>query len=128
MSDVILGLVLIYGSLIAFCTWAVWSVVKELRRMDFDDKPWQRLKSLVKTCEACPAQWDGVTEDGRKVYIQYRYDHLTVEVEKAPSDVSYVDAPQAKWETVFADDVGDSGWGGDMDEETLRKLTGIRVV
>jgi hypothetical protein len=128
MSAAILGIVLIFGSALLVYSWIGWSVFKEIRRMDFDGKPWQRLTSLVKTCDACPSQWDGVTEDGRQVYIRYRFDHLTVEMEKAPSDIPYVDAPRDSWETVYADDAGDDGWGGFMDEETLRKLTGIRVV
>jgi len=95
--------------------------------MNFDDKMWQRLKSLVKTCESCPAQWDGVTEDGRQVYIRYRWGHLSIEVERTPSNVSYVDAPLRSWEEVYSEDAGE-GLDGCMDEETLRKLTGIRVV
>jgi len=80
--------------------------------MDFDDKPWQRLKSLVKTCDFCPAQWDGQTEDGQEVYIRYRWGYLTVEV---------------AGRVVYSASIGD-GLDGGMNEETLRKLTGIRVV
>lgn len=37
-----------------------------------------RVVELVKTCNACPAQWDGMTDDGRKVYVRYRWGCLSV--------------------------------------------------
>lgn len=37
-----------------------------------------KLISLEKTCWACPAQWEGQLEDGRYVYIRYRWGHLQV--------------------------------------------------
>lgn len=36
------------------------------------------VKELEKTCEACPAQWEGITRDGRHVYVRYRYGWLQV--------------------------------------------------
>jgi len=39
------------------------------------------IKRIVKTCDACPAQWDAETEDGRYVYIRYRYGFLSVSVD-----------------------------------------------
>jgi hypothetical protein len=35
---------------------------------------------LVKSCEHCPAQWDGRTEDGRVLYVRYRYGRLSVQL------------------------------------------------
>ncbi|MCA1480782.1 hypothetical protein, partial [Bradyrhizobium sp. NBAIM08] len=32
---------------------------------------------LEQTCGACPSQWEGVTDDGRVVYIRYRWGALT---------------------------------------------------
>lgn len=34
------------------------------------------VKTLTKTCEACPAQWEGTLEDGRVIYIRYRWGSL----------------------------------------------------
>lgn len=31
---------------------------------------------LTQTCEACPAQWSGRTDDGCHVYIRYRWGRL----------------------------------------------------
>jgi hypothetical protein len=38
------------------------------------------VKSLVETCSACPSQWEGMTADNRKLYIRYRWGHLTVQI------------------------------------------------
>ncbi len=32
-----------------------------------------KLVELTRTCEACPAQWEGRTDDGRYVYMRYRW-------------------------------------------------------
>lgn len=37
---------------------------------------------LEKTCEACPAQWEGQLEDGRMIYIRYRFGWLSIRVSK----------------------------------------------
>ncbi len=37
-----------------------------------------RLTALTSPC--CPAQWDGVTDDGRTAYIRYRWGWLSVRV------------------------------------------------
>lgn len=33
---------------------------------------------LTKTCDACPAQWEGRTEDGGWVYVRFRWGGLRV--------------------------------------------------
>jgi hypothetical protein len=38
------------------------------------------LVQLKQTCSACPAQWEGQLEDGRKLYARYRWGHLSVGV------------------------------------------------
>lgn len=48
--------------------------------------PWaqRRLSDVLaraqvrQTCSACPSQWEGTTEDGRSVYVRYRWGNLTV--------------------------------------------------
>lgn len=34
--------------------------------------------SIKKTCEACPSQWEGWTDDGLFLYIRYRWGTLSV--------------------------------------------------
>lgn len=39
---------------------------------------------LVKTCNACPSQWSGTTENGKPVYIRYRWGWFSFEVNGIP--------------------------------------------
>ncbi len=72
-------------------------------------------KVLVRTTKDCPAQWEGRTDDGRGIYIRYRYGWLQVYVASKPGA------------SVFADDahlllekqVGDS-MDGSMTYPVLR--------
>ncbi len=38
------------------------------------------IKNLIQTCLACPSQWNAETEDGKTVYIRFRWGQLTVSV------------------------------------------------
>jgi hypothetical protein len=42
-----------------------------------------KVASLTKTCDACPAQWEGRTDKGEDVYIRYRWGSLRVDVSGA---------------------------------------------
>jgi hypothetical protein len=37
--------------------------------------------ALCQTCESCPAQWEGRTDDGSRIYIRYRWGCLQLEVD-----------------------------------------------
>lgn len=39
-----------------------------------------KVKKVVKTCEACPAQWEGITDDNRQVYMRYRWGCLSIRI------------------------------------------------
>lgn len=71
-----------------------------------------KVKSIIKTCAACPSQWEGHLEDGRMFYIRYRWGWLTAEVSNKPtnnvSDAIRVGPP------VFESEIGETGWEGDM--------------
>jgi hypothetical protein len=41
-----------------------------------DGRP--RVVELVMTCEMSPAQWEGRTNDGRRIYVRHRWDYLSV--------------------------------------------------
>jgi len=45
-----------------------------------NDKKPKKLKviELSLTCDACPTQWEGKTDDGEFLYIRYRFGNLTV--------------------------------------------------
>ena len=69
-----------------------------------------RVAELRKTCAACPAQWEGMTEDGMAIYIRYRWGFLSVSV---------------GIETIFCQRAGDS-LDGYMEDDQLREhLRGV---
>jgi hypothetical protein len=39
-------------------------------------RPGCKLVALAKTCNACPSQWEGATDDGRHLYVRYRSGRL----------------------------------------------------
>lgn len=43
-----------------------------------------KVVKLIQTCTACPSQWEGKTDDGKSVYIRYRWGQLTVNVDNEP--------------------------------------------
>src|SRR3954464_14370014 len=45
------------------------------------------LTELRQTCSTCPSQWEGLTEDGRPVYIRFRHGWLSVQVGSVGGDV-----------------------------------------
>ena len=38
------------------------------------------------TCFACPSQWEGTLEDGRMIYIRFRWGYLSVSISDNPTD------------------------------------------
>ena len=37
-----------------------------------------KVVEIKKTCERSPSQWEGKTDDGRFVYVRFRWGHLRV--------------------------------------------------
>lgn len=77
------------------------------------------VKSLTKTCDACPAQWEGETIDGRMVYVRYRWGYLSVCVSPGPT-TDVMDAVGG--EEIFGAQLGD-GLDGCLDVERLLAST-----
>lgn len=40
-----------------------------------------RVVRMTQTCNACPAQWEGQTGEGKYIYIRFRYGYLSVQLE-----------------------------------------------
>ena len=38
------------------------------------------VKTIQRTCDACPSQWHGETDTGEAVYVRYRHGYLRAEV------------------------------------------------
>ncbi len=75
-------------------------------------------KTLTQTCSACPSQWEGTLEDGRMVYIRYRWGHLDVSVSKFATENVY-DAVSGE---LLLDYFSGDDWDGFM---TLAQLNSI---
>ena len=76
------------------------------------------VKAVVLTCSACPSQWDGVLDDGRSIYVRYRWGGLSIRVasEVGPEG----DAVGGK--EIFSGNFGD-GLDGVMSYEELKTHT-----
>lgn len=47
------------------------------------------VKELTQTCEACPAQWEGLTTDDRPIYVRYRHGYLSVRLGEKGATEAY---------------------------------------
>lgn len=65
-----------------------------------------KIKHLKCTCESCPTQWEGTTEDGEAIYIRYRWGQLTIDVSS---------------ETIYSKQIGD-GFDGLISLENVMKI------
>lgn len=68
------------------------------------------VKKVYRTCTACPAQWEGILEDGQAIYVRYRWGFLSVRV------------PGVEGQEVFGETLGDF-LHGFMTYETLKEKT-----
>lgn len=48
-----------------------------------------KIQKLINTCESCPAQWEGKTDEGKMVYIRYRWGNLSVRISAEQSNDIY---------------------------------------
>lgn len=71
---------------------------------------------IEQTCSACPAQWEGVLEDGRAIYIRYRWGHLSIEAGKTVEDAI------RDGDTLLSTSLGD-GLDGILSYEELKEVT-----
>lgn len=45
-----------------------------------------KIIELIKTCYACPSQWEAKLDDGSSVYIRFRFGRFTARLGKTPED------------------------------------------
>jgi len=74
------------------------------------------VKTLIRTCERSPSQWEAQTADGRYLYVRYRWGCLEIGM-----GVS-MDAAVANGGNIFEKQLGDK-LDGSMELEDLRKAT-----
>jgi hypothetical protein len=75
-----------------------------------------KLVALTKTCIACPSQWEGTLEDGRTIYVRYRYGDLSVGV---GDDINEAVRNGMSDQALYVDDIGDR-LDGFMDLQELK--------
>ena len=66
-----------------------------------------KVKDLIRFGSYCPAQWDGETDNGKKVYIRYRWGVLTIDL---------------NGEEVFSVKAGEE-FDGVMSDEEMKEVT-----
>lgn len=76
------------------------------------------VKEIIKTCSACPSQWEGITDDNRMIYIRYRWGGLSVRLgEKDNMDISSA----VRGKEIFCGTFGD-GFDGVMEYSVLKEI------
>lgn len=63
-----------------------------------------KIKEITRTCESCPAQWEGKTDDGRMIYVRYRWGHLSIRI--SPEQTDYV-SDAVRGEEILSQQIGD---------------------
>ena len=77
--------------------------------------------SLKKTCTACPSQWEGELEDGRMLYVRYRWGELSAGVGE---DIGAA-VKNGRSEALYFEHVGDGLDGWMTFEELKGHLQGL---
>lgn len=57
-----------------------------------------KIKSILKTCDACPAQWEGETEKGCEVYVRFRHGFGYIMVASEPGADVFAGETVFNWE------------------------------
>ena|ERR1017187_6196920 len=66
-----------------------------------------KITKLTKICVTCPTQYEGETDDGKYVYIRYRFGNFKMEVNH---------------EVIFTTSIG-NGLGGCIELDKIKELT-----
>lgn len=71
---------------------------------------------LTQTCEACPSQWEGYTEENEPVYIRFRWGYLSVRIGKVGQDIRGA----VSGKEIFGKNIS-GGYDGVLSFEELKK-------
>ena len=69
-----------------------------------------QILTLIQTCSESPSQWEGKLEDGRQIYIRYRWGELTIDL-----------IQDSKETNLLTEQLG-SEYDGSLPEKKLRKI------
>lgn len=76
----------------------------------------------VRTCRACPAQWDAWDADGQYYYLRFRFGHGTVEAAASPED--YMTGTESR---VVAEFEHGDGLLGEIELTEFAELAGLAL-
>jgi len=80
--------------------------------------------NITETCSACPSQWEVKLDDGRMLYVRYRFGRLTVDASAAPTD----DIEDAlRGEEIFSLSIGDAYDGEMTFSEVMSHFTELEI-
>lgn len=83
-----------------------------------------KIVNLKQTCNACPSQWEGKLDDGRMIYIRYRWGNLTVTISNEETD----DIDEAiRGDLIFEKVLDDEGWDGCLTTQEMLLETGYVI-
>jgi hypothetical protein len=78
-----------------------------------------KVVSLKLTCNACPSQWEGNLDDGRMIYVRYRWGGLNIRLSYLPS-TDIMDVLEGK--SIFSETIGE-GLDGFLEYDKLVEVT-----
>jgi len=78
-----------------------------------------KVVELTKTCKACPAQWEGQLDDGRVIYVRYRWGGLSVGM-----GATLDDALVHRVSVTLPNESEEPTFDGEMDDATMKQATG----
>ena len=78
-----------------------------------------KIRSIVRTCCGCPAQWDAVTTDDIPVYIRYRWSRLSVRLGDKDGPMKSA----VMGEEIFSKEMDSTGLSGVMSFDELCEIT-----
>src|SRR6266576_2343055 len=78
-----------------------------------------KVATIERTCTAFPAQWHGMTDDGRQIYARYRWGWLSVRLGEIGDEAEFaaVDGPE-----IFAREINPP-YGGELTYDELKLFT-----
>jgi len=82
-----------------------------------------KVNKIVKTCDFCPAQWEGITDDNRQIYVRYRLGTFSIKLGN-PNDMEPFAAVNGT--EVLRTDYGEE-LGGTMTYSELKELAKVYV-
>ena len=77
---------------------------------------------VMKTCDACPSQWEGTTDAGKVVYVRYRWGYLSISIGDTMTQAIRREGPE---NSVFEKEIGNGLDGFITYDELMEHTRGV---